>query len=306
MSAVIYTLVPPCPPSQELKRVKQKRNRISRVRAVDFDNDEDSIIKPKQNSKNSKNKRTSKIDNFDEEEEEKPTQKVKKSQPKKKSISKNKKCPINEKKSEENEDYYYKSSILTYRKEVDAQKRPQSSTSKQKSSFYIKDDGEEKTIKNDKFEEISIDDYENPDDDDFEEQLISNHSKTKKTIPLQQQKKINVTKKTETQSKMLSSSKNKKASSIPKPYEYGSLGKSTLMNCNSSTYKNKSSSAKKGYPEAVATKNGKMIMGKVTTNINVKDKKQVKNAKAKINDLFSIKKQKGLNDNKISSQKKRF
>lgn len=30
---------------------------------------------------------------------------------------------------------------------------------------------------------------------------------------------------------MLSSSKNKKASFIPKPYEYGSLGKSTLNEC---------------------------------------------------------------------------
>ena len=100
---------------------------------------------------------------------------------------------------------------------------------------------------------------------------------------------------------MLSSSKNKKASSIPKPYEYGSLGKSTLMNVNPSTHNNKSLSTTKGYQNS---KNKKMITGKVSTNINVKDKKQVKNAKAKINDLFSIKKQKQLTNNKISSQKK--
>jgi hypothetical protein len=42
----------------------------------------------------------------------------------------------------------------------------------------------EETIKNDKFDDISIDDYENQDDEDFEEQLISNHSNTQKTISL--------------------------------------------------------------------------------------------------------------------------
>jgi hypothetical protein len=97
---------------------------------------------------------------------------------------------------------------------------------------------------------------------------------------------------------------NKKSGSVPKPYEYGSLGKSTLMNFNSSIYNNKSSSTKKENSNTSGTKIGKKIMGKVTTNINVKDKKQVKNAKAKINDLFSIKKQRQLTNNKVSSQNK--
>jgi hypothetical protein len=46
-------------------------------------------------------------------------------------------------------------------------------------------------------------------------------------------------------------------------------------------------------------------MGKVTTNINVKDKKQVKNAKAKINNLFSIKKPKQTIRKKSEFENKR-
>ena len=74
--------------------------------------------------------------------------------------------------------------------------------------------------------------------------------------PSQQQKKINSRKKigTNTQGKMLN---NKKSGSVPKPYEYGSLGKSTLMNFNSSIYNSKSSSTKKENSNTNGTKIGK-------------------------------------------------
>lgn len=52
------------------------------------------------------------------------------------------------------------------------------------------------------------------------------------------------------------------------------------MNVNPSTHNNKSLFTKKGYQNS---KNKKMITGKVSININVKDKKQVKDAKAKTN-----------------------
>ena len=76
MSRIIDTLIPPCPPARDLKGLGQKSKRHNRIRAVDFDNDEDSLIRPEQNTKHSKNKRTPKINNFDEEEETKYTKKT--------------------------------------------------------------------------------------------------------------------------------------------------------------------------------------------------------------------------------------
>ena len=259
MSIVIGTLIPPCPPPREVNGVKPKSKRTTHVRAVDFDNDEDLPIKPQQNTKYTKNKIPPKICNFDDDEvEEKPPQKVEKIQPKNKSISKKKKDSTqrSEEQNEDNGEYYYKSSKPISKKKLSTQKRLQTSTPNKKTLSYQKNNAEEENINNEKNDEISIDDYENIDDDEFEEQFISNHQKIQKTIPSQQQKKINSRKKigTNTQGKMLN---NKKSGSVPKPYEYGSLGKSTLMNFNSSIYNNKSSSTKKENSNTNGTKIGK-------------------------------------------------
>lgn len=247
MSKVIDTLIPPCPPYREIKSTK-KNKRTTRVKAIDFDNDEDSLTQSQQNTKYPQSKRIPKVENFDEENQEKPTQKLKKEKSKKKLTSQKKKFspPTNKEQNKGSEEYYYKSSKPISKKMMNTRQRPKTFNSKKTPSFYENNDEKEKSTENYKFNEISIDDYENPDVDDYEEQLISNHTKINEVIPLQQQKKINSNqKRTKIQCKMVSSSNNKKAVSVPKTYEYGSLGKSTLMNFNSNVFDRGSVSKKK-------------------------------------------------------------
>ena len=81
------------------------------------------------------------------------------------------------------------------------------------------------------------------------------------------------------------------------------------MNFNSSIYNNKSSSTKKENSNTSGTKIGKKIMGKVTTNINVKDKKDCYSCMFYMNyatGVYSTKNLKGLDDVYAKTQNERL